>query len=623
MKTALIAMVTAFGGTLILTPLARRLAARLHMVAQPRPDRWAAKPTAKLGGAAIFIAVNLALIASGLAGRAWPIVIAAAAMFVVGLIDDLYALGPQAKIALQLAPALVVVKYGYVLPWTPSELWNAALTLLWLTGITNAINLLDNMDGLAAGIAAIGSVSLALTFIRNGQYPEAIVIATLFCALIAFLVYNFHPASIFMGDCGSLFIGFYIGSVALLAANVGGRSRTLLPVIIVPVLTLLIPIFDTAFVAFVRKLAGRSSMTGGRDHTSHRLVALGLHERTAVLLLYALALLTGLVALAARELPYDLGLALTGAVTIGIAILGFFLAGVKVYPSDELAEGEKRPLSSFLVNLSYRHRGFEVLLDVVLIAFAYFLAYRLHFGAPDGGADWQRFLDTLPIVVAVKVVVFLLSGMYGGMWRYVGVHDSLVYLKAVAGASIAAVLILLGVSRFEGLSRVAFVLDALILFLLVALTRGSFRVLGALLRSAGSEREEGVRTLIFGAGDGGELLLRELRSNEALARVPVAFFDDDAKKVGRSMHGIPVVGGNLVEVCASRNVAEVIVSTPHVPQRRLDELAAICRELDIPLRQMRITIAAITPLTRVIATESARDETAHELIHPAAPIVRE
>ncbi len=149
-----------------------------------------------------------------------------------------------------------------------------AVTIFWLIGITNAINLLDNMDGLAAGISAIAAGFLAANFAGNGQTTEAVMLAVFAAALVGFLVYNSNPASIFMGDCGSMFVGFFLASSALLSAA-GDRGRSFLVVIAVPVLILFIPIFDTTLVTVVRKLSGRAASQGGRDHTSHRLVALG------------------------------------------------------------------------------------------------------------------------------------------------------------------------------------------------------------------------------------------------------------------------------------------------------------------------------------------------------------
>jgi hypothetical protein len=211
-----------------------------------------------------------------------------------------------------------------------------AITIFWLVGITNAINLLDNMDGLAAGIAAIAAVFLAVIHAGNGQFNEAVILTAFAAALAGFLIYNFSPASIFMGDCGALFVGFFLASSALTAVS-GGRSRTLLPVLAVPVLILLLPIFDTTLVTILRKLTGRAVSQGGRDHTSHRLVALGLSERQTVSLLYAFSVLAGLLALQVRELPLGTSVAAIGSFTVVLALAGTCLAKVGIYEETEVS----------------------------------------------------------------------------------------------------------------------------------------------------------------------------------------------------------------------------------------------------------------------------------------------
>src|SRR5262249_2783159 len=148
------------------------------------------------------------------------------------------------------------------------------------------------------------------------RVDECLLLLVFGAALLGFLVYNTNPASIFMGDCGSMFIGFFLAGAALLDSPLG-RTRSFLPVLAVPVLVLFIPIFDITFVTLLRKLSGRAASQGGRDHTSHRLVALGLSERRAVALLYALAAISGLLSLAVRNLSLDLSLA---------AVVGFSLA---------------------------------------------------------------------------------------------------------------------------------------------------------------------------------------------------------------------------------------------------------------------------------------------------------
>jgi UDP-GlcNAc:undecaprenyl-phosphate GlcNAc-1-phosphate transferase len=298
------------------------------MVAKPKTDRWHKKPTAMLGGVAIWLSFSITyLLFLPRTPYNWRILVASTFLFIVGLIDDLIHIKPYQKLVGQIMGAAYLIYYGLSLPWTSSSSVNIALTIFWLIGITNAVNLLDNMDGLASGIAVIASAFLALSFLSTGQLTEALLMLAFAGALLGFLIYNSNPASIFMGDCGSMFIGFFLASAALVNVS-GGRSRSFLPVLAVPILVLFIPIFDTTFVTILRKLSGRAASQGGRDHTSHRLVALGLSERNAVWMLYGLAALSGVLALAVQQVKLDVSLAAIAGFTIVLTLLGVYLAGV-------------------------------------------------------------------------------------------------------------------------------------------------------------------------------------------------------------------------------------------------------------------------------------------------------
>src|SRR5213075_2514956 len=283
----------------------------------------------------------------------WVVVGSSSFLFLVGLIDDWLHIKPYQKLIGQVIGAAIVVNYGLVLPWTRSLPANMVITIFWLIGITNAVNLLDNMDGLATGIAAIASGFLTFNFIATGQTTEAMMLAVFAAALIGFLIYNSNPASIFMGDSGSMFIGFFLASSALINLA-GGRSRTFVPVLAVPILVLFIPIFDTTFVTILRKLSGRAASQGGRDHTSHRLVALGMSERRAVWMLYGFAGLSGILAMLVREVKLDVSLAAIAGFTIVLTLLGVYLSGVKVYDDPEATAALKeKALYAFLVDVSY------------------------------------------------------------------------------------------------------------------------------------------------------------------------------------------------------------------------------------------------------------------------------
>ncbi len=583
-----------------LTPAVRAIARQRGLVAKPKTDRWHKKPTAMMGGVAIWLAVVISYFAFVRpASQGWghfpgsflDVVIGASTfLFLVGLADDLFHSKPYQKLIGQVMGSAFVLYYGLALPWTGSHSINMAITIFWLIGITNAVNLLDNMDGLAAGIAAIASCFLALSFISTNQPVEALMLLTFAGALLGFLVFNSNPATIFMGDSGSMFIGFFLASSSLVNLS-GGRSRSLVPVLAVPILVLFIPIFDTTFVTILRKVSGRSVSEGGRDHTSHRLVALGMTERHAVWMLYGFAALSGLLAMFVQRVKLDVSLAAIAGFTILLTLLGVYLAGVKVYDdTDEaIAQRDNSPYA-FLVDLSYKRRIFEVLLDVILILLAYWCAYAVKFGALSGSAAWNLFLRTLPVLVFIKMASFLVMGVYRGIWRYTSLDDLIVFVKAVILSSVLSVLAVLFAFRFDGFSRTIFIIDAILMFMFLAGSRMAFRLFRQVLPV--SRSSSGRRVLIYGAGDGGELLLRELLNNRALKYAPVGFLDDDPAKHGKVIHGLKVYNGNgdLNAVCRKQDVDELLISSAIMSNERLQEILDICRNQDIAVKRMRITI---------------------------------
>ena len=578
---------------LLLTPLVRLLARQVGMVAKPKIDRWHKKPTALLGGVSVFLAVVVTyLLFLPHSPYARVVLLASSFLFLVGLLDDIFQAKPYQKLIGQVMGAALVVYYGLTLPWTGSLVVNTALTIFWLIGITNAVNLLDNMDGLAAGVAAIAAATLAANFLSGGQLNEAVLLAVFAAALLGFLAYNSNPATIFMGDCGSLFIGFFLASTALLGIS-GGRSRSFLPVLAVPILILFIPIFDTTFVTLLRKMAGRAASQGGRDHTSHRLVALGMSERRAVWMLYGFAALSGVLALLVGTARIAYSLPAIAVFTIVLTLLGVHLAGVKVYEEDDLAAVRETPVFAFLVDVSYKRRIFEVLLDLALIILAYYGAYLLRFG-PLTPELWKVFLQTLPFLVFLKMAAFLFLGVYRGIWRYTSVDDLIVIGKAVILGSALSVLAVLFKFRFQGFSRVIFVLDGMVFLLLVMGSRMAFRLFRQALPTP--KTRDGCRVMIYGAGDAGELLLRELLNNRDLQYAPVGFIDDDPSKKGKVIHGLRVFGGNgdLRQLCREQRVEEVLISSTKLPPSRLEEILQECQAEAIPLKRMRIRIETLS-----------------------------
>jgi UDP-GlcNAc:undecaprenyl-phosphate GlcNAc-1-phosphate transferase len=595
---------------LALTPVVRALARRWGFVAKPKVDRWHKNPTAMMGGVGIWLAVmGTYLILVPHTQQGWVVVGAASFLFLVGLVDDWLHVKPYQKLIGQVVGAAIVVNYGLVLPWTRSLPVNMLITIFWLIGITNAINLLDNMDGLATGIAAIASCFLTYNFLTGNQTTEAMMMAVFAAALLGFLVYNSNPASIFMGDSGSMFIGFFLAGAALVNVA-GGRSRSFVPVLAVPILVLFIPIFDTTFVTILRKLSGRAASQGGRDHTSHRLVALGMSERRAVWMLYGLAGLSGLLAIMVNRvgrdgsalLKPDVSLALLAGFTLGLTLLGVYLAGVKGYDEEaDVRAASDKPLFAFLVDLSYKRRIFEVLLDVVLIVLAYWSAYAIKFEPFSDSPAWKLFLRTLPVLVVVRLAAFLFFGVYRGIWRYTSIDDLMGFAKAVAAGSLISMAIVLFKFRFQGFSRAIFVIDALVMLMLLAGSRVAFRFFRQVLPTASGNKHR--RALIYGAGDAGELLLRELLNNRELSYKPIGFIDDDPKKQGKVIHGFRVFGGNgmLGKIVSDHQIEQLLISTPRISDTRLAEIVRECEVHSVELKRMSIRIENVSdsPLSSI------------------------
>jgi UDP-GlcNAc:undecaprenyl-phosphate GlcNAc-1-phosphate transferase len=537
-----------------------------------------------MGGAAIYLSfvIGFLVFAPKLIST-YAILGAGTLLFVTGLVDDAIHIKPYTKLVLQMIAATTLVYFGLHLPWVDYQWVNMVLTIFWLVGITNAINLLDNMDGLAGGIAVISCVFLATTFLLNGQPSAAILPALLGGAVLGFLVFNFNPASIFMGDSGSMFLGFMLAGTALLADN--SRFRSLTSVLLTPVLILMIPIFDTCFVTVARKLSGRPISQGGRDHTSHRLVALGVSPRRAVMTLYLFAAISGGLALALRGLETTVALVVIPLFALLVVFLGVYLGKVRVYEEGERPQGIW--ILNALADFSYKRRVFEVLLDVALIAMAYYGAFVLRWDGHLPEEQLQIFLKTLPLVIIIQITFFLLGGVYRGLWRYMGITDFLMIARSVVSGAAVSTIVILVMYWFRGPSRAVSLLDLLLLLVFMTVSRVSFLILRMLIVGRAKTDPNAKRVLIYGAGDGGELLIREILSNHDHQYSPVGFIDDDHRKAGKKIHGYRIFGSNdLPNLIRAYEINEVLISSFKVPESKLEAL----RRMGVCLKKLSIRI---------------------------------
>jgi UDP-GlcNAc:undecaprenyl-phosphate GlcNAc-1-phosphate transferase len=595
-KAVIVAAVVAFGVVVVVTPLVKAIAHRVGAVARPKSDRWHTRTVPMLGGTGIFLGTVIGFAATGWWSSAvLPVIIAGAAMFGVGLVDDFLHLKPSTKLTAQTAAACAAVVLGGAPGWAGTGLVGTVVAILWIIAVTNALNLLDNMDGLCAGIAAIAACGFTVDLIGS-QTAVPIYAAALAGAALGFLIYNFTPASIFMGDGGSLFLGITLATLS----SVGGASAgsRVISSVAVPALILLIPIFDTTFVTVSRLLSTRSAAQGGRDHTSHRLVAMGFSESEAVLILWALAGAGGLAAVLARHSSTPVAVLIGPLLVITLVLLGIQLARVRVYDGDDFSLLLQRPYTPVLLDVAYKRRIFEVLLDLVLVALSYYAAYIIRFDQefPIYSALFEK---SLPVVIACQLSSFFVSGVYRGTWRYMGLGDATTYFKGIALAVLSSVMVLVYVYRFEGFSRGVFAIDAMLLALLVVGSRLSFRIVG---EAAGRHRRTGQLVIVYGAGDGGALLVRELRNNPDRGYEPVAFVDDDPAKHRRRMMRLPVVGGlaSLPKAIAEYHPYAVIISTQKIDSATHAAVQRVCYESGTVLLQLRF---GIDPIGRITPAE--------------------
>ncbi len=250
----------------------------------------------------------------------------------MGLVDDLKGgLSPYLRLAVEIGAGVAVHVTGSGADVGGPPGLSLALTVLWVVGITNAFNLLDNMDGLSAGVAALASTAFCLIAALNGQFMVAALAAGVAGCATGFLRHNFHPAKIYMGDAGSLFLGYLL---AVLGLELQLETTPPLVALFVPLLVLGVPLFDTTLVTVQRLLHGRSPAQGGRDHASHRLVWVGIPVPVAVCLLYAAGVALGWLALLLARLDTVSGLLLVGFVlTVGTFLMGL-LSAVPVYENS-------------------------------------------------------------------------------------------------------------------------------------------------------------------------------------------------------------------------------------------------------------------------------------------------
>jgi UDP-GlcNAc:undecaprenyl-phosphate GlcNAc-1-phosphate transferase len=314
-----------------ITPFARTVALRLGFLDHPEHKKSHSRPTPLLGGLAIYIAFLSSMVfVLDIHRTATGIFLGATILLVVGLIDDKFGMMPELKLSAQILAALVAFKFGLRVTTIEDYYLCMFFTVFWIVGITNAINLLDNLNGLSSGISAISSIFFCIIAFVGKDYLTATLAASIAGASLGFLKHNFPRANIFMGDSGSLVLGFVL---ACLAITGSWATEDITLSLSIPIVILAYPIFDTTLVTIIRVSERRSIFQGGRDHSSHILAYAGFKKRRAVLTIFGICIFLGMAAAVIKYCPVRIGLAALSAATVGMAAFGarlLYLRGAMV-----------------------------------------------------------------------------------------------------------------------------------------------------------------------------------------------------------------------------------------------------------------------------------------------------
>ncbi len=589
--------ITALLISLITIPVVRKISLSFALIAKPRVDRWNKKPTPTMGGVGVYVAFVVTIIVYSIFDHSWDnirlgILISATGMFLLGLYDDIKHITPPAKLLGQILAASVVIFMGFITAFFTPRLYgniiaqipNILLSFIWLVGITNAINLIDNMDGLAGGISLITAIILSYLFWKVGNVTLLALSLAMAGSLLGFLVFNFPPASIFMGDSGSLFIGF---TLAVLAIARQPQASNVFAILGVPTIVFLMPILDTTLVTITRIIRGQSPSQGGQDHTSHRLIAFGLSEKQALVVLYGVAIASGVVAIVLESLDYDLSLVLVPLLIITLALFTAYLGRLKVVVSP--TNNKAGTLTRFVVEITYRRRLFEIALDFFLIGATYYLSFWTFNGLSMSPAALEHFLHTLALALFCAFASFFIFGVYRGVWKYVGVDELVDYAKAVL-LSVALLAIVIGfIYNFQDYSPVIFILFGVYLFLGLTATRSSFKILDQISNRRTRQQEQ--RVIICGAGDAGEMAVRWIQMNPELNYRPIGFLDKDSFNKGRHIHGIEIMGGYslLKNILEEEQIDGIIITASEInTEEFIQEILPICHERKCWIRTLKL-----------------------------------
>ncbi len=610
------------GLSLALTPLAMKLAYIVGAVDKPGGRKIHTRPTPRLGGVALFLSFIITLTAVHVVlpqakldvfvvRSSWLIVaLSLSVILLLGVCDDIWTLKPGQKFLVQFFAGGLVYLAGFKIdlvtnPFSGGVIYfgllSFPLTVIWVVGITNAFNLIDGLDGLAAGIAVIAGLTISAISLLHHDITTAAISITLVGALLGFLRYNFNPAKVFLGDSGSLFIGFTLAVLSISSSTKGSTAFS----VIVPLLALGVPIIDTSLAMLRRILRSflpdeslptsslrklHSMFLPDRRHIHHQLVARGLSHRETVLVLYIASCAFGICAF----------LVTAGSLSSSLILIGVGIAAVVAV--RKLGYSEMALLRNGLLLRLYRkafvkHVASQAILDLISVMAAFVLTYSLTSYTLQHFIGWRTLAFDMMGISIIQLLVFLFGGMYRRTITLLGLGDVLQMLKlSFFGAIVTAgpILLLHSLTDLPIVGMFA-LLDFYFLTTFVIGSRMLFHAMNYIfLRGVGG----GERVLIYGADSKGLIILQTLlaggsiRGESGKSLTPVGFLDDDPGMEGKFLDGYPVFGGHwkLEAVIKKIDIGEIILADTDISTAALQRMKKIADDHHIRVSVSRLRL---------------------------------
>ena len=608
--------------SLLLTPMVIKFANRIGATDAPDERKVHTSVMPRIGGLAIFLSASGTILALFFlfpetlpnlfdgSYTTFIVVFCFVALFGLGFRDDLKPLSPEVKFGIQFILAAIIYFAGFKISNITNPLdtgvleigiFDLPITILWIVGITNAFNLIDGLDGLASGVAVIACISIFIITTLSGQIEEAIFSLIIAGALVGFLRYNFNPAKIFLGDSGSLIIGF---ALALLSIQSTAKITTGFTVML-PILVLALPITDT-LVSMIRRLIGsflkrdseessksilrrlRGMFTPDKLHIHHRLLSLGYSHRSAVLVLYMVSLFFAFSAFLFTEID-----SIQRSVTIAFALGLILILFIRKLHYHEMAIFNNGLIMRFYERWMLKQSQWTSFADIFFIILAYSLSYTLVYLVYPVPVEQPNFSLTLLLVLPLQLITLWTTGFYREKMNQLGIANAL-HITASIGTAVVLTGILFLLMEFLSLIEAVqfLIFDFYFLLTLLFGHRIAYQALRYLYNR---DKKTGKNVLIYGAGENGTITLQKILNSSHNDLKIIGFLDDDPNLEGKLIYGYPILGGHwiLSKTHQKHKIDHIYLCDEDIRCEDLKRLRNITSKNNISIKKLNITLQEI------------------------------